>query len=89
MAWRAVATVIIVVTGILLAQMVLAPPLEQTEEGLNESGDYSNEHFDGNEVITSISGVWYNMGLVGVFGLCAWGAWRVLRRELTRRGGNL
>lgn len=86
--WRTIITVVIVVFMILLAQIVLAPPLEDVEEGFNSSGDYSNEHFDGNERITSIVGIWYNMGLIAIAGLSMWGVWRVVRRERTRgRGG--
>jgi len=89
MAWKTAATVVIVVTSILLAQMVLAGPLEQTETTLNETGDYSNEHFDGNERITSILGQWYNMGLIAIFGIMFWGTAWVVRKELTRRRGGL
>jgi hypothetical protein len=89
MAWKTVATVVIVVTSILLAQMVLAGPLEETETKLNETGNYSNEHFDGNQRITDQLGNWYNMGKVAVFGLMFWGVAWVVRKELTRRRGGL
>lgn len=89
MAWKTVATAVIVIFAILLTQMVLAGPVEQVETDLNETGDYSNEHFDGNDAITSIVGHWYNMGLVAVFGLMFWGTVWVVRKELTRRRGGL
>lgn len=89
MAWKTVATAVIVIFAILLTQMVLAGPVEQVETDLNETGDYSNEHFDGNDTITSIVGHWYNMGLVAVFGLMFWGTVWVVRKELTRRRGGL
>lgn len=84
MSWRIVATVMIVVFAIVVGQAALADPLLETSSSLNESGDYSNDHFDGNDIITSLPGKWFNMGLVGAFGVMAWGAWRVVREELTR-----
>lgn len=89
MAWKTVATAIIVIFAILLTQMVLTGPVEQVETQLNETGDYDNEHFDGNDRITSIAGHWYNMGLIAAFGLMFWGTVWVVRKELTRRRGGL
>lgn len=86
MSWRVVATVLIVVFSIILLQGVIAGPLTETSERLNESGDYDNEHFDGNQIISSLPGDWFNMGLVAIFGVMLWGAWRVIREELTRGG---
>lgn len=84
MSWRIVATVMIIVFAIVLAQGALAGPLIQTGEKLNQSGDYSNPHFDGNQIIGDMPGHWFNMGLVAIFGIMLWGAWRVVREELTR-----
>lgn len=88
MSWKTVATVIIIVFAIALAQMVMAAPLLDVANSLNDSGDYENEHFDGNEKINDLPDIWFNMGLIGIFGLMAWGVWFVVKRELTRgRGG--
>lgn len=84
MSWRTAATVLIVVFVILLLQAVLAGPLVQTVNDLNDTGDYSNEHFDGNAIISGFMASWFNMGLVAVFGMMAWAATRVVRREITR-----
>jgi hypothetical protein len=89
MAWKTVATVVIVVFAIVLTQMVVAGPVENVETSLNETGDYSNEHFDGNEFITSTLDSWYNMGLIAIGGLMFWGTVFVIRKELTRRRGGL
>jgi len=84
MSWRTVAVVFILVFAIAITQATLADPLLSVSEDLNETGDYDNEHFDGNSLITEMPGHWFNMGLVAMFGLMAWGAWRVFREELTR-----
>lgn len=85
MSWRIIATVLVIVFSIVLLQSALAGPLMETSERLNESGDYSdNGHFDGNQIISDMPGHWFNMGLVAIFGIMAWGAWRVIREELTR-----
>lgn len=89
MGWKAVATVIIVVFVIVITQMVMAGPIVEISNSLNETGNYSNEHFDGNQTISDMPSVWFNMGLIGIFGIMAWGVWRIIRREITRRGGGL
>lgn len=88
MGWKAVVTVLIVVFGVVIIQMAMASPLVSISESLNETGDYSNDHFDGNEVIGDMPDIWFNMGLIAIFGIMAWGIWWIIRRELTRgRGG--
>lgn len=84
MSWRTVATVIVVVLSIVLLQGLLAGPLLEVTDGLNDAGDYENEHFDGNQLIADMPGHWFNMGLLAIVGFMGWGAFRVLRRELTR-----
>lgn len=88
MSWKATATVLIVVFTIVLIQSTMAGPANQITEDLNATGDYNNEHFNGNELITSYVGDWLNMGLIGMFGIMLWGLARVVRRELTRGGGG-
>lgn len=83
-AWRAVAVVLILVFSIILIQSLVAGPLVEYTEKVNATGDYSNSHFDGNTIITGYADAWFNMGLIAIFGLMAWGSWRVIRQELTR-----
>lgn len=87
MAWRTVLTVIAVVFVIAIAQMTLGPVGDQTLDSLNESGDYNNSHYDGNDLIGGWMSDWFNMGLFAMFGVMLWGAWRIARREITRGGG--
>lgn len=80
--WRVAATVIIVVFTATIAWTTLSDPLVQTGnafQSISTSGQLATD--------TKISGMingFFNMFLVLIFGLFAWGAWRVLRRELTR-----
>ena len=86
MAWKTISTVIIVVVAIGLAQMFLIGPLFNVQNSLNETGDYSNQYFDGNSIMTGLPGTWLNMGLIGMFGVMTWGLFRIVRRE--RLGGR-
>lgn len=86
MSWKTAATVLIIVFVIVLLQAVLAGPFVQIQNDLNETGDYSNDYFDGNALITGWISDWFNAGLIGIFGIMTWGVARVLRRELTRGG---
>lgn len=86
MSWRAAATVLIVVFGVVLVQAAIADPLITFETSLNATGDYSNEHFDGNAIIDGLPQAWFNMGLIAIFGLMVYGVMRVIRQELTRGG---
>ncbi len=88
MGWKTIATVLIVVFTLVLVQSTLVGPATQITNDLNETGDYNNEHFNGNKLITSYVGDWLNMGLIGIFGIMMWGVAHVVRRELTR-GGKL
>lgn len=86
MSWKTAATVIIIVFVLLLLQATLAGPMTRTLDSLNETGDYSNEHFDGNSLIPGYISSFFDMILVGVFGMMGWAAARILRREITRGG---
>lgn len=90
MSWRTVATVLIVVFLIAVVQSALAGPLVQITSSLNDTGDYGDldgvEGYDGNSVISGMASDWFNMGLVAMFGMMAYGIARVVRRELTRGG---
>lgn len=84
MSWRTAATIIIVVFALTGVWVTVADPLVQFGDKLQESGDNSNEHFDGDSLIDGYIGSFFNMILVAIFGLLSWGLWRVLRQELTR-----
>lgn len=92
MSWKTAATVLIVVFVIAVMQSALAGPAVQIQESLNGTGDYSKldgvSGYNGNEVISGLLGSWFDMGLLAMFGVMAWGVARVVRRELTR-GGQL
>lgn len=84
MSWKTAATVLIVVFVLLALQATLAGPMTQTLDALNETGDYNNSHFNGNDLIPGYISSIFNMILIGVFGMMGWGAARILRREITR-----
>lgn len=90
MSWRVLATVMVVIFALAVAQAALASPLHEVTSKLNDTGDYSNlegvDGYDGNAVIGNMFGHWMNMGLMGMFGIMLWGVARVVRRELTRGG---
>lgn len=94
MSWRTAAAVLIVVFAIAVVQAALAGPFTSVQTSLNQTGDYGDlegagPDYDGNDIITSLIGDWFNMGLVAMFGAMVWGVWRVVRREITRGGGGL
>jgi len=85
MGWREVAAVLTVVFVVVVIQTIAAPALVQTTEDLKDSGEYSNDHFDGESLIDGYVDAWFNMGLIALFGMMAWGVARVVRRELGER----
>jgi len=84
MSWRTAASLIIVVFVLLLLQITLAGPMTATVDALNETGDYDNQYFDGNSLIPGFLSNWFDMILIGVFGMMGWASARILRREITR-----
>lgn len=92
MSWQTVSAVLMVVFSLVLVQAVLAEPFIQITNDLNDSGDYSSlegvDGYNGNTVIGGLMEDWFNMGLIGIFGMMLWGVGWVVRRELTR-GGQL
>lgn len=88
MSWRVVAAVLTGIFIIAVVQAALAGPLLAFAGDLKDSGDYTglsgNPDFDAEATIDGMVNNWFDMGLVGMFGLIAWAAARVLRRELTR-----
>jgi len=87
MSWRTVAAVFIAVFAFLVVLGTMADPLVQIADafiGLETSGQFNTD----SKINTLVSAV-FNSILIGIFGLLAWGIWRVIRRELTRGGGGL
>jgi len=84
MSWRTAATVLIIAFVVLSLQSILASPMVEVTGALNATGDYSNQYFNGNALITGYLDSWFDMGLIAVFGMMGWGVARVLRREITR-----
>lgn len=84
MSWKTVATVMIVIVTLSLTAVVLVGPMTTFFDQINDTGDYDNEYFDGNDLIGSWLGDWLNMVLIGIFGIMIWGFARVVRRELFR-----
>lgn len=87
MGWRVIAAVFAVIFLISIVQSTFADALVQFATAMSDTGTYSFGGLDGNAFITGLPGTWFAMGLIAIFGVMAWGAWRVVRRELTRGGG--
>lgn len=82
MSWRTAATLMIVVFVMLIVLSVMADPLVQIAnafQDLETSGQFNTD-----SKIDANVNAWFNMVLVGIFGIFGWATWRVLRRELTR-----
>lgn len=87
MSWRTTAAALIVIVSVVIVQSLVADPLIRILDKLANSGDYSDvagTGLDGDALITSFAGDWFNMGLILIFGIMAWAIARVVRRELTR-----
>jgi len=84
MALRTVATVLIVVTSLVLLTMFLSEPLLAIGDALKGVGNYSIAGTNASANLDRNIGAWLNMFWIAVFGVMLWGTFRVLRRELTR-----
>lgn len=89
MAWKTVAAALTVILAIILLQQAAVGPLTAIVDGVQESGDYDTEHFNGDQLMDDMIGAWLLSGLVGIFGIMVWALYRLLRREVTRKGGGL
>lgn len=81
MSWRTIATIMTVVFVAVAAWMTLADPLLSVAEafkGLETSG-----YFGYDARVDGLVGSFFNMFLVLIFGVIAWGVWWVIRRELS------
>jgi len=87
MSWRTASAVLIVVLAVVIVQALVVDVLIQILDALASSGDYSDvagTGVDGESLIRGFPGAWFNMGLILIFGIMAWGIARVVRKELTR-----
>jgi len=81
MSWRTVATFMIVVFAAVAAWITLADPLVQVGNAFKDIPTSGQFNYD-NRVDGLISS-WFNMFLILIFGIGAWGVWWVIRRELS------
>jgi hypothetical protein len=63
---------------------VLAAPLTTLQKDLNATGNYDNDHFDGNALIGQMFSSWFNMGLLAIFLAMGVVVAEAVRREITR-----
>lgn len=83
MSWRLVATVMIAIFAIVTLMTMTAQPIHTVTDSIVEIDDGQGGHYDtAQQAESSIRG-YFNAMLVLIFGLIAWAAWFVLRRELT------
>lgn len=85
MSWRVIAAVLVAVFAALLVSMTTADPLHQvgdTFEDIDGGGQDVEDQANMGER------AYGNLILIIVFGVLAWGAWFVLREEVTRGGGG-
>lgn len=82
MAWKTAVTVLIVVFSATLLWATISDPLVQVSNDLKDvetSGQY-----DVDSKIDSYTTGYFNMFPILIFGIMAWGIWRIWRRETTR-----
>lgn len=85
MSWRVVAALLIAIFAILAFSTLATEPLYDIGDTFQDIAD-SDADVDSSEVAdqrTSGIRAFENLVLILVGGLLAWGAWRVLRKELT------
>jgi len=84
MSWRAGVTALIVIFSMILVWMFLAGPLVQIGDAFKTIE--TTGQFNTNTRIDNMIKSWFNMILIGIFGIMAWATWWVFRREKTRSG---
>lgn len=83
MSWRLITTVMIAIFGIVLMMTMTAQPIHTVTDSIVEIDDGEGGQYDTAEQAESSIRGYFNAMLVVIFGLIAWAAWWVLRRELT------
>lgn len=83
MSWRLVSTVMIAIFAILLLMTMTAQPIHTATDAIVEIDDGEGGQFDtAQQAESSIRG-YFNAMLILILGLVGWGAFYLLRRELT------
>lgn len=88
MAWRTMATVLIVIFAATMTWIVVADPLVEVGDHFKDLDPNDDDQIDPSGQIDSHISAFFNMFLILIFGVMGWGAWRVLRNEITRGGGG-
>lgn len=83
MSWRLITTVMVAIFGILLMMTMTAQPIHTVTDSIVEIDDGEGGQYDTAEQAESSIRGYFNAMLVVIFGIIAWAAWWVLRRELT------
>lgn len=83
MSWRLIATILIAVFALVTLWTVTAQPMHTVTDSIVEIDDGEGGQYDTEQTADSYLRGYFNTILVLVFGLIAYGAWFVLRRELT------
>lgn len=83
MSWRLITTVMVAIFGVLLMMTMTAQPIHTVTDSIVEIDDGEGGQYDTAEQAESSIRGYFNAMLVVIFGIIAWAAWWVLRRELT------
>lgn len=83
MSWRVVATVFIAIFAILLVSTTTANPIHEVTDSIVEIDDGQGDNYDTSNQAADGLRAYGNLILILVFGIIAWGAWFILRKELT------
>lgn len=84
MSWRVVVTVMIAIFTILTLSVVTIGPLHQTTDAITDLGDPDESNsLNAGEFVEDAVRAYGDLILVFVFGMIGYGAWYILRRELT------
>lgn len=88
MAWRTVATVIIVVFVAVLVWSVTAGPLTTISDSMQPLDNDNNNKLEADNIFPSLESTYFTGFYLFIFGIIAWGFWVIFRDELTQRGGG-
>lgn len=83
MSWRVIVAVMIAVFAILAVSMTTADPIRTVTDSIEEADDGSGGNYDTAKQAADGIRAYGNLIKILVFGLICWGAWRVVRREVT------
>ena len=83
MSWRLIATIFIAIFAILLVSASTAGPIHQVTDTLADLDDDGGGEFSAQQQANEGVRAYSNLILIFVFGLVGWGAWYLLRKELS------